>query len=119
MVLLIFEYFPNQFFYWLCIYIGFFSLKTYPKKIQKYFLAFIWIIVTINIIDNIRLNILYPQASSQIYQSWGSMYLEMNVGDTGFSLFALYYFVFNLALLRHVKKIKPFAIFGIIINIFY
>ncbi len=60
------------------------------------------IIILVNILDNIRLNIIYPNASELINFYWGTEFLKMNVGDTifvsmvsMFSIVALHNFLIN------------------------
>lgn len=75
------------------------SCSNKTKRILVY--AF-FAISLFNMADNIRLNILYPNASEYLNFEWGTVYLSMNVGDTIFvfssSIFCLicfYYFLFS------------------------
>lgn len=45
---------------------------------------FVCALVLFNLLDNIRLGVIYPNCNSYMYQSWGSNYLLMNVGGTEF-----------------------------------
>lgn len=48
------------------------------------------IILFLNIVDNIRLNIIYPNASEWLNFSWGTQYKSMNVGGSVFTIVAAF-----------------------------
>ena len=99
------------------IFHSIYSTEKAREKIGKYIL----IIYLINLIDNLRLTVLYPTSSSDINYSWGSKYLEMNVGGTMFSAVTLFVFCITLALLRNQTKrgIKFLFVFISILEFFY
>jgi len=73
------------------------------KRLAK----FICLIVVVNLIDNIRLGIIYPECNSYLYQSWGSKYLLMNVGGTEFDAAIMFLCGTVVAcLLWYQKRIK-------------
>lgn len=62
----------------------------YDKVHKRRLVMFILFILLINIIDNIRLGILYPNSNSYIYQEWGKSYLLTNIGGTEFDASAMF-----------------------------
>lgn len=108
-----------QFFFWLNFFIGYACYKNYDKENKKFLIRFIWIVSILNIVDNIGLLVRYPDASTSLYQTWGTQYLSMNVGDTSFSYFTVFFFCFNCAYLFLYKRHKSLACFGVIVSLIY
>jgi len=114
------NYYSNTLF-WFSIIIYLFQSNYATEKAKKIIAAFIFLIYTVNLIDNLRLLSLYPTASTDINFSWGEQYLKMNIGGTMFNTLTMLVFCISIAIvLKHTdKKVK--IIFGMlcIIEILY
>ena len=78
------NYMTSLFFY--CTIIQMFYIMIYYDDKQKRHLGiFIIIVLLVNTIDNLRLGSIFPNCNSYMYRSWGSQYLQMNVGGTEFA----------------------------------
>lgn len=72
------------FFAYFILMMGLFICRNYNKNEMLTVLFSIVIIVLINVVDNIRLDILIPGGSEKLYRSWGSDLLLLNFAETGF-----------------------------------
>lgn len=77
------------------------------------------LIFLINLIDNIRLNIMYPGASEAINFPWGTQYYEMNVGGSTFSSLASLMALFCILKFLTSKKKKFFWILYYVLCFIY
>lgn len=73
-------------------------------KEKKFIFYSVLIIVAVNVIDNIRLNILYPMASILAIR-YGESFKGLNIGTTMFNTMSLLFYVVCLFMLLNTKKI--------------
>ncbi len=71
-------------------------------KEKKFVFYSILIIIAANIVDNIRLNMLYPNASILAIK-YGESYKGLNIGTTGFNTMSLLFYVVCLFMLINTK----------------
>lgn len=73
-------------------------------KLAKIFLFVFIVVVIINVIDNIRLLILYPGASEAINFEYGEEFRSMNIGGTPFVNLIMFTGMFIMLVIQSQKK---------------
>lgn len=72
-------------------------------KEKKFIFFVVLIIIAVNVIDNIRLNLLYPMASIMAIRR-GESFKGLNIGTTMFNTLSLLFYVVCLFMLLNTKK---------------
>ena len=92
-----------------------FSRISIDQKIGFYILSIF--VIVINVVDNIRLNLIYPNASEGLNFAYGEAYLEMNIGDSAFCGFVS--LVATLCFLAAILEKKNIYLFIVIVCAIY
>ena len=84
--------------FWFSIIIFLFQSSYASINVKKRIARCIFIIYVVNLIDNMRLLMIYPTASADINFSWGVQYINMNVGTSMFVALTLIMFCISFSM---------------------
>lgn len=93
----------SHFMTWIFMYILYLQSRL-SIEAKKCIVDGFMLIFFVNLIDNIRLNIIYPNASEGLNFAWGQIYHTMNVGGSVYCTFASLMGVFCFARFRIEEK---------------